>query len=559
MKNYIELYETIKKKGEAIINGPLSPAQKMDALKVFIYPKMVYKVQHSYPKRDTEEEFAALMTKQLKRAARLPKEAATEYLYSPKDKGGLNFIGAADWARILQTSTLLQNLWADDTILKNTTQYMLCLHANIILGSKEIPLEVALNQIANNQNELTVIGDMPLSRLILTSQHHQRTLSKEKHRNSVGIFAEFRLQYNNDEISLVIRPQDSKTPITIEANTKGRTVELLTKIYNESIFNQWITNSYLTNIIRTATKDPISRFFLGRGPIYLDTIDQGYIHAARTRSLQLSGERPYSQKHHLELKNMYCERCQDSELTSGNPPQVNTLQHIQVLCKQNKPLMTLRHNSIVKLLVEAFKIGIKSSYLLTLDSVIPESESLQRPDIVLRQPTPTSAPHEIIIIDVTCPGEFDDTSLDKAHTNKITKYTHFLTTFNATHTNAAKLYTMVVSAQGCWRTENYETFKIMGIPQQIHKPLAQLMCKSAISWSRYIYHHSKAGPENHSPPPKPYSLTEFLRRNKHRKQNPNPTLIIGRSLSVYKTCRLYGLTGQKQTVREAESFDRLTL
>lgn len=66
---------------------------------------------------------------------------------------------------------------------------------------------------------------------------------------------------------------------------------------------------------------------------------------------------------------------------------------------------------------------------------------------------------------------------------------------------------MVVGALGCWRTENYETFKILGIPEKFYQPLAQLMCKSAIAWSKYIYLQTILGPAHDFPPI--YSLSKF--------------------------------------------------
>lgn len=132
--------------------------------------------------------------------------------------------------------------------------------------------------------------------------------------------------------------------------------------------------SNLVGAIKASLKDPMSRFYLGKDPVFLNPGQTEFIHAAKIRAVQLSGEPAWSSLVSYKKEEQLCQRCAPVQY-------FNTLLHVISACVKNQHLMLLRHNSIVTLLVEGAKLGTKSHYRMDEDVTVAGSSNNERPDL----------------------------------------------------------------------------------------------------------------------------------------------------------------------------------
>lgn len=138
----------------------------------------MYKLRYGNPKAYAEDDIFNLLTKQLKLALHLPSIAAVEYLYSPKEKGGLNFTAANDLAIIHQTANLMQSLWDTDDLLREISSRLIQLEAENLLGKDNGNINDTLEELWRKSANLRVTGEKPLARLLIAANHHTNTPKK---------------------------------------------------------------------------------------------------------------------------------------------------------------------------------------------------------------------------------------------------------------------------------------------------------------------------------------------------------------------------------------------
>jgi hypothetical protein len=116
--------------------------------------------------------------------------------------------------------------------------------------------------------------------------------------------------------------------------------------------------------------------------------DWRFIHRARSNTLPTNDV-----KSRWSDASPVCRRCHSQNVNE-------TLPHIICHCKPNMTAITARHD-ILNRLTNAIHLG-----QVTTDHVVPGAPGINRPDIVVR------SGNKVTIIDVTCPFENDDSSLE---------------------------------------------------------------------------------------------------------------------------------------------------
>ncbi len=137
--------------------------------------------------------------------------------------------------------------------------------------------------------------------------------------------------------------------------------------------------------------------------------------------------------------------------------------------------ITARHDRVQNRLTNAIFNGEVS-----IDKVVPGAPGINRPDIVVREG------NKVIIIDVTCPFENDDTTLELAAQRKVDKYSYLIEHF-AKENKVAKVFGFVVGSLGAWYDGNERVLDKLMMLKRYRTLFRKLCCADAIRISRNIY------------------------------------------------------------------------
>jgi hypothetical protein len=137
--------------------------------------------------------------------------------------------------------------------------------------------------------------------------------------------------------------------------------------------------------------------------------------------------------------------------------------------------ITDRHDRILHRLVNAIQTGD-----VTVDQVVPGALGSNRHDIVVCRG------NKVTIIDITCPFENDDTSLEMVSQRKINKY-EYLIDFFQQHNQDAKVFGFVMGSLGTWYNRNKAVLNELDISLRYRSLFRKLCCADAIRVSRNIY------------------------------------------------------------------------
>jgi hypothetical protein len=137
--------------------------------------------------------------------------------------------------------------------------------------------------------------------------------------------------------------------------------------------------------------------------------------------------------------------------------------------------ITARHDRILNRLVNAIHNGE-----VTIGQTVPGAPGINRPDVVVR------SGNKVAIIDITCPFENDDTSLEMAAQRKVNKYDYLIDHFQQQDKDA-KVFGFVVGSLGAWFNGNENVLDELQINMRYRTLFRKLCCADAIRVSRNIY------------------------------------------------------------------------
>jgi hypothetical protein len=137
--------------------------------------------------------------------------------------------------------------------------------------------------------------------------------------------------------------------------------------------------------------------------------------------------------------------------------------------------ITARHDRIQNRLTNAIHLGE-----VTIDQIVPGAPGINRPDIVITNG------NKVTIIDVTCPFENDDSSLEMAAQSKVNKYNYLIDHFQQQNMDA-KVFGFVVGSLGAWYNGNEDVLDDLQINKTYRTLFRKLCCADAIRGSRNIY------------------------------------------------------------------------
>lgn len=425
-RNIDELRET----AQTITQSQLTPWQKIDALKTFMYPAMNYKMRTGQVLKTEWTEFDKELCKEYKKILNLPENASTAYLYGHQNDGLFGIPLAGESSDIAHVDNAFKLLTSPDEVVRNIawTELRFCVAGNI-----------------TNPTTMEDIGkylsaQSPTKSKISSEWSRARAAS-----NRLGVVWSI-----YDDLTISIKYKDtvitSRTKIfkTIRNCRKKERTKALKTLKNQGK----TTHSFC--------KAKVSSHFNRTGD-YLRFTDWRFIHPARLNLLKLNGT-PYANTN-PDPRNpnpTKCRKCKHKE----------TLAHVINHCTEHMPKITARHNRIVDRITDA-----ASGRWTIWKQNQPLGRKALRPDLVITKDK------EAIIIDVTCPFEGGRNALAEARKIKMDKY-HELAEELAGWSRFDKvtIEPIIVGALGSWDPLNNKI-----ISRICSKKYAALMKKLIVS------------------------------------------------------------------------------
>ena len=188
--------------------------------------------------------------------------------------------------------------------------------------------------------------------------------------------------------------------------------------------------------------------------------DWRFIHRARLNVLPLNAN-----KSRFSHADPTCRHCTQPE----------TLPHVLCHCRPLMTQMRERHNLIVDRIANAVRFGD-----VTTDRAVQNSGLRLRPDIVVEEKD------DVLIIDVTCPFDNDDSALADAAQTKLNKYEPLKQHFIGLG-KRCEIHPFVIGALGSWYRPNELLCTRLGMTRRYKNLFRKLCCSDAIRGSTDIY------------------------------------------------------------------------
>jgi hypothetical protein len=121
--------EKYREKGMEILTSKLAPWQKLDAMKIFIYPSMTYAMRMGIYQKNQWDELDDEFKRQIRKVLSLPESSSLEYMYGSASAGALAIPIAAEESDIFRLDSAFKLLSSKDPIVQEMAQQDLCVTA----------------------------------------------------------------------------------------------------------------------------------------------------------------------------------------------------------------------------------------------------------------------------------------------------------------------------------------------------------------------------------------------------------------------------------------------
>ena len=427
-------------KAEKILNSKLAPWQRIDAIKSFVLPSIIFPMRTWQYQKTQYSQLDSRIKPLLKKTLHLTTRAANEYLYGSTDAGACGIPIAAEDSDLFLIDTAFKLLTSPDDVVKR-------------LAEDESQRTARSRVNAGNNEEDPISSYMNEPELDRRSSAPQSLWTKAR---SASIRMEVKWSSNNNQRSLKI---EEKTLTADKRKEVASTIRNVKRLQRDVSLKQKPDQGKTFHCI---SADKASSAFMKDGK-FTAFADWRFIHRARLNLLPLNGIRGRNQ-----FGDRLCRRCR----------RVNeTLPHVLNHCMRHSAAMQNRHNS----LMDRVKNTAQFMHweVIHENQVIPGSNSTLRPDLVIKKGT------DAIIIDATCPFENGEGAFEAAREEKTQKYADLARFLGETYTNV-KVEPFVVGSLGAYDPKNSSLTRRIAT-RAFTKTFKILCVADAIRWSRMIY------------------------------------------------------------------------
>ena len=430
-------------KAEKILKSKLAPWQRIDAIKSFVLPSIIFPMRTWQYNKTQYSQFDTRIRPLLKKTLSLPTRAANEYLYGSTDAGACGIPIAAEDSDLFLIDTAFKLLTSPDDVIKRLAEN----ESRRIARSR-------MNEESNEEDPVSIYMSEP--ELTIRSSVPQSLWTKAR---SASIRMEVKWSSNNNQRSLKI---EEKTLTTDKRKEVASTIRNLKRSQRDVVLKQKPDQGKTFHCI---SADKASSAFIRDGK-FTAFADWRFIHRARLNLLPLNAIRGRNQ-----VGNRNCRRCRGANAFA------ETLPHVINHCMRHSSAMQHRHNSLID------RVKRTAQHLhwevVHENQTIPGSNSNLRPDLVIKKGT------EAIIIDATCTFENGEDAFDQAREEKTQKYADLARYLGETHTNV-KVEPFVMGSLGAYDPKNSSLTRRIA-SRAFMKTFKILCVADVIRWSRMIY------------------------------------------------------------------------
>jgi hypothetical protein len=491
-----KLHTSIQDMGK-IAFSHLAPTQKLEALRLFIAPRLSYHLRLGEVRKAALTEYDNAMKKAVREICRLPKSASESYIFSDVRNGGLGFMPAKTDFEILSIAHAFKLLSSDDPLISNLahdslSQTVINLRPLDYLGNE--PSLQDLCDFLNSEGNFKDVTSRS-SNLWTKIRAHLRTLRKTfmsyERKKRVLNNQLFEVRFCIDSLNqwnlAIEHPAHENLRIAPEARRFAYRYLRTGFLYKMSqSFKMMDTQGACASMI---SKDRASNQFISDNR-FISYAGFRFLHKARLNlTYELNGvgvgwKKKKNSDHYEE-----CRRCDSKEPES--------LTHVLNCCEYNLGRrITDRHNAVLDRLV--YSIGQKHpDWELKVNKATknPNSTGLLRPDLV-------ATDHErkrIFIIDVTCPSERISDNFSTARNHKILKYKKEADDMAQQTGYSVCLDGLLVGSLGTWDPNNDPILLKMGFSKSYLHGLKRRIVRDVIHYSAATFWSHIIG-ENYNDP-----------------------------------------------------------
>ncbi|XP_074834024.1 uncharacterized protein T26G10.4-like [Carettochelys insculpta] len=444
----------ILKDAERLDDSLLAPWQKIDALNTFLIPRINFTLRGSavtkVPLNKADKTIRHLVQKWMY----LPTRAATDIIYISNRQGGANIPRMGDLCDVASITHAFRLLTCLDPRVRTVAENALRDTTRRRIGRAPTAQDLVTYLSGSLEGEFGRDGG-DLSSFWSRARNASRRLGKR-------IGCRWVWSEERRELGILI-PRIA---------TEGHTIVTpSTRTLLERLLKNTIRHQYAEALRKKPDQGKVfdvtscwgaCNHFLRAGN-FTRFADWRFIHRACLNCVPLNGAVCHG------ICDKRCRRC-------GYP--LETLPHVLCGCMVHSAAWQCRHNAIQDRLVKALPPTLGS---VTVDSSIPGTDSLLRPDIVMTN----EWSKKVLIVDITVPFENRMVAFCDAQAKKLQKYAPLADTLRS-RGYLVEVHALLVGALGVWDPLN-DVLEACEVSRYYARMMRRLMVSDAIRWSRDIY------------------------------------------------------------------------
>lgn len=452
----------------------LTPAQKIEALKVHILPKLQYLLQNDPTISHTVVVKASyIFTNAIKRILQLPRSTSLAFIRMDKRAGGLGFLGPDDFQDVTTVCQALKIANSQDTRVKAMAMEQLIDDAKQRFPKDSRSLKERIAALLNKETKRVCPA---------RNTHGLRSLWFLT-RSAVGrLNQKYRLE-------LTFVPPNGKTG-DLELKMLGKPVTTQSAISEQiritSVMDM-VAHPFQGAATTAVAADPASTQFATDGR-FMSLASVSWSYRARLNLLPCNAapETKYARRRATIGPRQSHER---PEACRHCAKEAESLAHILCHCPYsiygNGPILQ-RHNQVQNLIREEIRKTMPPEWTVTTDRRFPGIDSKLRPDLVFRN----ESKKKIYAWDVVCPFEEGLAALKIARAKKVGKYQSDLVKLRAAGWTVS-FDALVVGARGTWDPANDQSLSMLS-PRSLHL-LKRRCVEQTMDASRKLYYRHMMG------------------------------------------------------------------
>ena len=429
-------------KAMKILNSKLAPWQRIDALRTFIIPSLIFPMRTWQYTKGQYDQFDKKIRPLIKKTLYLPARSANEYIYGSSKGGTCAVPITAEDSDLFLIDTAFKLLSSPDQIIKRIAESECA-----SLGGRRS------EERTDNPTAITEFFSNP--QLARRSSAISSLWTKTR---AASVRLNVKWHYQNDQYSLKFNDRE-----ILQDNRKevASTIRMMKRAERDALLLEKPDQGKTFHCI---SADDSSSAFMKDGQ-FITFADWRFIHRGRLNLLPLNGVN----RGRGASVNRGCRRCQRGTQ--------ETLPHVINHCGRHTAAIQKRHNEIVDRLKETALF--LNWEIISENQNIPNSNLAGRPDLVIKKRD------EAIIIDVACPFENGANAFEVIRELKKAKYAEHERFLRRSFTNV-KIEPFIVGSLGTYDPKNSSLTRKIST-RSYTKLMKKLCVTTCIKWSRMMY------------------------------------------------------------------------